>query len=150
MAPTGDLLVFDRAGRMRAVVEVKNKRGTTSQWASELRRNMLMHGSLSHSDFFVLVTPDRMYFWKGTSTSPAAVPPTFEMAAEDALAPYFAMTHIAPGTVTGEAFELLVAAWLNDMARSGATKSPAADQRVAPLGFLEVVRGGRVAHELAA
>jgi hypothetical protein len=41
MSPLVDLAMFNRDGQLTAVAEVKNRRGTSRQWAAEFRRNIL-------------------------------------------------------------------------------------------------------------
>ena len=61
MTSSADLTLYDRDGRLIAVAEVKNKQGTSREWAAKLRRNILAHGRHYNADFFLLVTPDRLY-----------------------------------------------------------------------------------------
>jgi hypothetical protein len=43
MLPSVDLALYDRDGQLTAVAEVKNKVGTSREWAARLRRNILAH-----------------------------------------------------------------------------------------------------------
>ena len=47
-----DLALYDHDGRLTAVAEVKNKQGTSREWAAKLRRNLLAHGGHYKADFF--------------------------------------------------------------------------------------------------
>jgi len=44
MSSSADLALYDRNGQLTAVAEVKNKLGTSREWATQLRRNILAHG----------------------------------------------------------------------------------------------------------
>jgi hypothetical protein len=74
-----DLMAYDVQGRPTLAVEVKNKRGTSRAWAAQLRRNMLAHGQLPETAFFLLALPDRFYLWKNTSNQLSNIEPTYEI-----------------------------------------------------------------------
>lgn len=147
-----DLALYDPEGQLTTLVEVKNKVGTSRDWAAKLRRNMLAHGGFRTGDFFLLVTPDRLYLWQGAGRKPVPVEPTYEIDARPLLRPYFSRAGVDPATVSGEAFELIVAAWLADLTRSRVpTETPARDEGwLAESGFLGAVKNGRVEHQAAA
>jgi hypothetical protein len=74
MATRSDILLFDREGRRLLVAEVKNKRNTSPKWAAELRRNLLAHEGFRHAEFFLVLTPDHLYFWGECPPSPGRFP----------------------------------------------------------------------------
>jgi len=152
MLPHADLALYDRDGQLTAVAEIKNKVGTSRDWAAKLRRNILAHGDFRSIDFFLLVTPDRLYLWKDAGGDPIPVEPTYEVDAHPLLQPYFARAGVDPSEVSGRAFELVVAAWLADLVRSeGSAEKRATDQSwLVESGLLGAVRNGRVEYEVAA
>lgn len=144
--------LVNRDGQLMAVVEVKTRRRTSTDWAAQLRRNLLAHGYFPRARYFLLVTPDRLYLWKGNGTQPKVVQPTYEIDARPIFAPYFERAGMDPQEVSGPAFELVVAAWLSDLVQSEAspeTLEPAPDQ-LRDSGILEAVRAGRVEYGMAA
>jgi hypothetical protein len=147
-----DLALYDRDGRLAAVVEVKNKVGTSREWAAKLRRNIVAHGRFGAVDFFLLVTPDRLYLWKDTGGEPTPVDPTCEIDARPLLQPYFGKSEMKRADVSGSAFELIVAAWLADLVRSTGSRESVAGQQpwLVESGFLDAVRNGRVEYQAAA
>lgn len=152
MLPHVDLALYDRDGQLIAIAEVKNKVGTSREWAAKLRRNILAHGGFRTIDFFLLVTPDRLYLWKDAGGEPTPVDPTYEVDAHPLLEPYFAGAGMNPADVSGRAFELVVAAWLADLVRSEGSRENLADQQrwLAESGFLDAIRNGRLEYEVAA
>ena len=103
--------------------------------------------------FFLLVTPDRLYLWKGAGTGPAqVVPPTFEADTRQEFAPYFESAGVDPRQISGHAFELLVAAWLGDITRSVETTDKLSDDQswLAQSGFRAAIRDGRIEYEAVA
>lgn len=149
MGSIADLALYDRSGRLAAIAEVKNKLGTSREWAARTRRNILAHGHGYSADFFLLVTPDRVYVWKGADTEPVPAPPTYEADTGPGFAPYFERAGLDPHDVSGQAFELLVGAWLSDVIRSEeAMGKPSDDQNwLAKSGFRNAVKGGHVEYE---
>jgi hypothetical protein len=148
--PRADLALYDRDGQLTAVVEIKNKIGTSPEWAAKLRRNILAHGGFRSADFFLLITPDRLYVWQGAGETPVAVEPTFQIDARPLLQPYFDRAGLDSTAVSGQAFELLVAAWLSDLMRLRSPEPREQESWLADSGFLGAVRDGRVEYEVAA
>ena len=61
MSTRADLALYSSHSRLIAIVEIKSKIGTSLKWAAMTRRNILAHGDIDGVDFFLLVTPDRLY-----------------------------------------------------------------------------------------
>ena len=149
MIAPADLALYDRSGRLAAVAEVKNKRETSREWAAQTRRNILAHGGAYNADFFLLVTPKRLYMWKDASADPFPVPPSYEADTQSDFAPYFESAGVDPDRISGHAFELLVAAWLSDVIRAEeTTKGPGTSQSwLVKSGFHTAVKDGRIEYQ---
>lgn len=147
-----DLALYDPVGRLVALAEVKNKRGTSREWAAKTRRNILAHGGISDVDFFLLITPDRLYLWKDAGTDPVEVPPSYQAEADSLFSPYLEGAGVDPRTVGGHAFELIVSAWLSDVMRSAVSTNGHGDDRswLARSGFHAAVKDGRIEYDAAA
>jgi hypothetical protein len=152
MVPPADIALFDSSGQLRTLVEIKKKLGTSREWAAKLRRNLLAHGSFGSVEFFLIVTPDRLYVWKDAGGEPIPIEPTYEIDAHSILEPYASRAGLDPATVSNPAFELIVTSWLADLIRSAsAAEKPAGEQSwLRDSGFLGAVRNGRVEYEVAA
>ena len=147
-----DLAIYNRNYRLAVVADVRNKLGTSPEWAAGTRRNMIAHGRPCGADFFIIVTPDRLYLWKDAGAEPVEIPPTYIADARPEFAPYFESAGIDPRTVSGYAFELLVSSWLGDIIRSESLEDESADGRswLVESGLHAAVRGGRIEHETTA
>ena len=152
MSTRADFTLYDRDGRLTAVAEIKNKLGTSRDWAAQTRRNILAHSGSCSANFFLLVTPDHLYMWKDAGTEPVDIPPTYEADSQSAFAPYFERAGVEPHQVSGYAFELLVAAWLGDVIRSAETPEAGADDQnwLAASGFRSALQDGRIEYEAVA
>ena len=144
MALRADLSLYDEKGRLTALAEVKNRKGTSGQWAAKTRRNLLAHGYGWGEGFFLLVTPDRLYAWKDAGDDPVEVPPTYESDVATTFATYLEDAGLPPDRVSGPAFELVVAAWLGDLMRSGDAEDNREQSWLDESGFREAVRNGHV------
>ena len=152
MALCADLALYDQSGRLTAIAEVKNRFGTSAAWAARTRRNILAHGGEWKSDFFLLITPDRLYAWKDAGIEPVERLPTYEAESGPTFAPYFRNAGLNPRNVSGEAFELLVAAWLSDLTRSSNILKDRECRQdwLDESGFRAAVRDGGIEYETLA
>ena len=146
MHSSADLTLYDPGGRPTAIVEIKNKLGTSSEWAAKTRRNLLAHSGFSSADFFLLVTPDRLYVWKDPGADPVETPPTYEADAEPIFAPYLKRARVGPHLVSSHAFELLVSTWLGDIIRSSeiAEENSNNESWLTTLGFRTAIKNSRI------
>ena len=111
-----DFVAYGRDGRIVLLAEAKARRGTSKDWAARLRRNMLSHGLLPSSKFFLIATPERMYVWKHEPPDQTETTPEFTIDASKLFQPYFQRLNQDPAKIAPEAFELLVLTWLTDIA----------------------------------
>lgn len=144
MALRADLSLYDANGRLTALAEVKNRTGTSGQWAAKTRRNLLAHGFGWGTGFFLLVTPDRLYAWKDAGDDPVEVPPTYEADIATTFATYLKDAGLPPDQVSGPAFELVVAAWLGDLMRTSNAVEEGDQNWLDESGFREAVKNGHV------
>lgn len=138
-----DLSLYDAHGALTGIVEVKNRIGTSRQWAAKTRRNLFAHGLGWGAGFFLLVTPDRLYVWKDADA--AEVPPTYDVETGRTFDTYLEHAHLTPGQLSGYAFELVVAAWLGDLVHGTGDEDDYTGQDwLEQSGFRDAVRDGRV------
>jgi hypothetical protein len=106
-----DFIAYDADEQIVLLAEAKSRLGTSGYWASKLRRNMLAHGLLPKSRFFLIATPERMYGWKQESLLASDDPPQFTVDAREALQPYFAKLKQNPDNISPRAFEYAIDFW---------------------------------------
>lgn len=145
MTAKSDLVLYDRHGQLAALVIIKNKRGTTRDWATQFRRNILASEALPPVPFLLIVTPDRLYLWRGAGNEPVLVPPTYEGDPSPMIEPYFRRSRVDPGQVSSLVFEFIVDAWLSDLIRGDR-----AGGWLEHSGLLSCIHGGRIDHQAAA
>jgi hypothetical protein len=140
-----DIAVYDNAGNLVLVVEVKNRRGTDSEWAAAMRRNLFIHGYLPNTPYFLLAMPDRFYLWKDVHSADT-VKPDYEIDPSSIFELYLGKTDLGTVNLSGAGLELLVSSWLNELTRE--TNQPS-DEAVWLIesGLLDALRRGQVIAE---
>jgi hypothetical protein len=114
-----DIVVHSSDGAVQLVVEVKSLSDKTDEWAATFRRNLIVHGAIPASRFFLLAMSDYFYLWRGTSAD--YVPPEYKVAATDVLKLYLRNKYLQDLTIRelgGQGLELLVESWLSSLINS--------------------------------
>jgi hypothetical protein len=141
-----DFIAYDSAGRVVLLAEVKRRPGTSEHWATHFRRNILAHGFLPNAPFFLIATPERMYFWKQDQQGKPDEPPSFTLDAAKALKPYLEKLGKPSQAVGEQALELLVSSWLSDIAgaREARVSQDPSTRWLAESGLLDSLGAGRI------
>ncbi|MGD1069933.1 MAG: hypothetical protein ABSB15_07320 [Bryobacteraceae bacterium] len=84
---------------------------------------MLSHGTLPDAPFFMIATPERLYFWKQDHADAPDAPPEFTIDATAEFKPYLDELERTSRTVSEQVLEIVVHSWLTDMARTGNARS---------------------------
>jgi len=141
-----EITAFDRNGQTVLMVEAKAVTWTSREWASVYRCNLAANGFLPKVPFFLIATPDHFYLWKNAPEAGVAVEPDYDIDPAEVLGPYFRRSNIEPGSVMAAAFELIIAAWLDDVQRETVANGvPKPGNRwMADSGLLAALGGGRI------
>ena len=152
MKQYADILAFDRNGQLALIAEVKNKRGTSTNWAAKMRRNMFAHGLMPNAPFFLLALPDAFYLWENTGRGLEPIEPTQRVDPTPFLQPYYEGSGIAPTDLTGRSFELIVTSWLNQVLRAKSPRelSNGTQDWLVKSGLFDRLAGGHLELEAAA
>ena len=139
--PRFDFTVHDRSGHPKVQVEVKARLGATRAWATQFWLSLEEFGQRPNADFFLLVTPERLYVWKPSKVKKGGVP-TRVLDATKVLGPYFQRVGTGPEGIMPLAFNMLVSLWLNDLTTPGLPVPEV--EALARMGLLRAVVGGEV------
>ncbi|MFQ5632367.1 MAG: hypothetical protein ACE5I1_26655 [bacterium] len=151
MNKVADIATYDAYGQLTLLVEIKSKIGTTSEWASRLRRNILSHGYFPNVKFFLVALPDRFYLWKDAGNTPEIVNPNYEIDPKPFLRPYFEQSGIAPEKISKPGFDIIIFSWLAELSRSAAEEGSGkqvSKNWLVESGLLDAIRKGRVRTEM--
>lgn len=138
-----DLIGYDANGQVVLLGEVKTRLGTTEEWAAQFRRNLLAHGGLPQARFFLIGTPDHLYFWDQERNSVGSLP-DFRIDTEQDLSDYFAKWNQPPTRITNEGLKLLIQTWLGDMVSSGKAADDSNLKWLSDSGLISTLRQGRL------
>jgi hypothetical protein len=153
MATQPDFFLYDRIGRLVAVIQISARQRTSGEWAAEFRRNIIAHfEAFRGAPFYLLVTPGRLYLWKDALTdledeSPP-VPPDLEVDGRLLFSRYLERTRVKLEEISRPAFELVVMSWLGDLIRQ--TPDVLSIQGLEGSGLSEAAKNGRIFDPVAA
>lgn len=106
-------LVIEKGGNPIVAVEARNVEAPSRQWAAQFLRDILAHGDVPRSAYFLLALRNRLYLWRDPTTAVSL--PDFEGQTSDALEPYLMRLHRPLDTVSQSGFEMLIQAWLGEL-----------------------------------
>ena len=151
MRQYADILAFDKYGQLSLIVEVKNKRGASSDWAARMRRNMFAHGLLPNAPFFLLALPDNFYLWKNIDGNLDTIQPTQRVDPRPFLQSYYKNFGISFDDLTGRSFEFIVTSWLNQISRLRNSKDLFGEGQdwLVSSGLFDNLAGGHLETEVA-
>lgn len=137
-----DFTIRDAKGQLLAVVEAKARPGVDAGWARAFRRNLLETLGDPGANYFVVITPDRLFLW----SQPDLANPDMNPSHEFELAESFEdLIGDSPGARQGRAFTTLVATWLSRL-----VNGESLPQAIASTEFAQTLRSGNLVAEAAA
>jgi hypothetical protein len=131
-----------------AAIEVKNREGLSAELAATFRRNILTHSAVSPKvPFFLLISQESGFLWKGTDISNLDALPNVE----------FSMVEIVrkfgPKDLTDRLrhseLETIVFLWLATLAESSDPVKTEPELTLASSGFLAAIQGAFLSREAA-
>lgn len=146
MNPRADLIVRDDAGDPVFVVEVKNRKGLSAEIATQLRRNLVVHGLLRSARFFLLVSQDQGFLWAENARDLPDAPPRIEFPMSGVVRRYLP-ERSSDERLRGMELELVILQWLTDLTRAEGVDVDAnaePERSLAQVGLLDVLQGGTV------
>ena len=132
-------------GAVQLVVEVKGLADKTDEWAATLRRNLMVHGGIPASRFFLLAMADYFYLWGDPSID--FQKPDYKVPTTEVLKPYLQSKYLKDLSVrelSGQGLELLVESWLGSISNPLFSESSAGpeDGWLFESGLYESIKGG--------
>ncbi|NNB87740.1 hypothetical protein HJC10_13080 [Corallococcus exiguus] len=142
--PRFDFAIHDRKGQTKALVQVKARLGTTRGWAAKYWLKLDALGQRPNADYFLLVTPEKLYVWKIARAKTEGTP-TRVLDTSVVLNSYFKRLGTGPEGIKPLAFNMLVGAWLDDLTTAA---SPGTEnEELARTGLLRAIAGGAIREE---
>ena len=96
--------------------------------------------------FFLIATPEHLYFWRQDDPGADEEAPQFTMDAIAELKPYFDRFKQTPEKTSGQALELILFSWLVDLAESGhwRAKQDPSLRWLSQSGLLDALKSARI------
>lgn len=141
-----DIAVYGKDKRLKLLVEIKMKYGTSISWAAKMRRNMYAHGLLPETDFFLLTLPDKFYLWKDVGILIEAIEPSYEINPQSFLEPYYRKANVSPSNITEASLELIISSWLTQIITVPSMDLLASDYKdwLIDSGLFDAIQGGYI------
>lgn len=145
--PNFDFTVEKPGRGIRLLVEAKNTRAASPEWAAEFLHNLLEYVDAPPAEYLLLALRDHLYLWRGPIKTSGA--PDFEGNTAAALRPYLERLTYTLDTLSQSSFQLLIHAWLSDLV---AGASPDDDNRkwLEESGLVESIRDASIRTNIAA
>lgn len=152
MLPEPDIAVYSKAHQLQLVVEVKSMANADPRWAASYRQNLLEHGVVPPSPFFLMVLIDRMYLWVNGRGRGETSLPDYQEKTSVVLERYLPEPVVSGEGVSGFVLEFAVRDWLSDLTSDGATIEDAHPPALwlSDSGLLDAIRHGAVRSETLA
>lgn len=138
-----DMIVRASDGQPVLAVEAKNVRNLGEEEAIALRQHFLEGGTFFRLPYFLLVSQDRGYLWKGGRKATDDARPVREFPMQGVVKRYFP-DESDPFHLHEEVLEILVQQWLNILTIKGHASDGEAEQALSSAGVLNKIKGGSV------
>jgi hypothetical protein len=137
-----DLAVHDRDNRLVLVVVVKKKLDAPLTWANQLRRNILSHGDLPATTYFLIACPDRLHLWNHATASNDRVQEPWIIDARPIFQPYFERSGFGADRIGVDSLELMVSSWLEDVIHRAPDTLDSSQAWLTESGLFAAISGG--------
>ena len=125
MISHADIAVFSPDNKLQLVVEVKNKKGATDEWAANMRRNLFAHSVVPSSPYFLLALPDHFYLWNSPGSAIDTKPPDYVASSRPILEPYINSSSHYWDTMSEYGLQLIINSWLNKLVNANLSRETA-------------------------
>jgi len=145
MSFTADIVIRGADGQPLAIVELKNRKGLTSEVGVDLRRELTADQGLgARAPFFVLLSQEVGFLWQGPLAESSDQPMwTFSMA--ELIGDYLDPTGVERGTwLWPDAFRLVVLQWLYDLIDGKRDEASEPERTLAESGLLAALWGAHI------
>ncbi|HEU5379252.1 MAG TPA: hypothetical protein VFV38_27840 [Ktedonobacteraceae bacterium] len=137
-----DLLIKDNEGKPIAVIEVQSRHNLSSDVATEIRRTLLEHGLPAQIPYFLLLSQDDGYLWKGSVQLMPDSPPMYHFPMNSVIHRYSLKE--PDQRLFASELELLMLHWLANLSMKQPETPEEPEKTLAQAGFNESIKNGMV------
>lgn len=141
-----DIAVYSPDDKLQLVVEVKNRKKTSAEWAASMRSNLFAHSIVPNAPYFLLALPDYFYLWKNPDSTTDIKLPDYTVDSKPVLEPYLDSFPNYPDTMSEYSLELIINSWLNKVVNANLTRETAMayEQWLFDSGLYNAIKHGYV------
>ncbi|HEX8691269.1 MAG TPA: hypothetical protein VF746_02415 [Longimicrobium sp.] len=147
MNPGPDITVYAPDRGVLLVAEVTTEKGTSPEWAAELRSELLQHMPIvGTAPYFLIAVPSHFFVWRTDRPHDADALPDYVVDARPFLGRVVDLDRVCLDKVTRLSLEMIVATWLQLLTRAR-RNGQLPDERQEWLlesGLLDTIKGGSV------
>jgi len=133
-----DLLITDDLGKPVAAIEVKSWNNLSIDVATEMRRNMLDSGLPAQIPYFLLLSQDDGYLWKGSSNPNFDTPPMYHFPMQSVINRYSPVR--SDRRLYESELSLLVLHWLANLVAQYQEITEEPEKTLAQAGFNDSIK----------
>jgi hypothetical protein len=143
-----DIAAYTPSNELILVAEVKGLKESDEGAATFFRRNLLAHGLLPVSAYFLLAYRTTLYLWSPKQSPEAS--PEYRAAAKPIFKRFLGDVAELPNGAGPQSLEFAIKAWLDESAREAKSDSleSDADRMIVRSGLLERLKGAEVRREV--
>jgi len=140
-------LVIEKRGVPILAVEARNVVSPSAEFAAKFLRNILAHGDIPRSEYFLLGLRNHLYLWRDPRL-PVSLP-EYEGDTAHVLEPYLVRLRRPLDKLSQSGFEMLMQSWVGELVMG--ILPDAGDQKwLVESGLAEAVRDGYIRTNIAA
>lgn len=142
----GDILIRNQDGNIVASIEIKNTSNYDRNVASNLRRNMFVHGLLKDVPYFLTMSRDKGYLWNNIEQKAEDSQPLLEFSMEKVMDKYVSNKNDYKNKLSSRELELIILRWLlsiSELDMEYVKQEP--EKSLLEVGFLNSISNGLIA-----
>lgn len=145
-----DIGIFDDNNQLSVQFEIKNKKGTSANWAGKFLRNLIAHNNIIKSDFFILISPEHTFFWKNFQIKSDIIEPNYEVDSTQLFKQYFKLKTNDEKNISEGRMETIISKWLSDIRlnKIDLNELEQSNKWLFESGLIEVIKKGHVHYQL--
>jgi hypothetical protein len=118
MTKRANISVYGSNDNLQLVIAIKNQPDVSTDWAIQMRRNLLEHGLTQNAPYFLLAHPEKFYLWENSKSVSYEAPPDYIIDAVEALTSYYNPLPRSFNEISHDYFDIFMDIWIRHLAKS--------------------------------
>lgn len=142
-----DILIRNEQDEGIAVIEVKNQLRVPADIRDEYRKQLAGYGLLTGATYFLVLSQEMGFLWKGTPLVVLDTPPLLQFSMREIIQLYTQTTDPTARRLEESEVEFLVYGWMFDLTSELRNPDTKTEKLLATTGFIDAVKRGLVVAE---